>query len=283
MLEVSEANVRHHYDLGNDFYRLWLDESMTYSCALFEDGDSLADAQRRKLDHLIALAGAAGKPRVLDVGCGWGALLRRLVDVHGVERAVGLNLSQAQVDQIRALGHPKTEVRLESWSAHAPPEPYDAIINCGSLEHFCRQGVSRDEAVEAYRDFFAQCHRLLRPGGLVATQAIARGEARMSLGLARDALFIDRMIFPDSALPRAADLMRAVEGMFELTSLRNDRAHYERTCAEWLGRLRERRQEAVAVVGEDGVANYERYLGACVRLFRGGQIVLLRFGLRRVG
>src|SRR5688572_25683389 len=93
---ASRSAIRHHYDLSNDFYALWLDPSMTYSSALWSDGDSLASAQRRKLDFHIEGARAPGAARVLDVGCGWGGLLQRAVDDWGVGHAVGLTLSQAQ-------------------------------------------------------------------------------------------------------------------------------------------------------------------------------------------
>src|SRR5688572_16594443 len=87
---ATRAAIQHHYDVSNDFYRLWLDRNMLYSCALWEEGDDLDQAQVRKMDYLIEAARAAGQERVLDVGCGWGAVLRRLVSVHGVKHARGL-------------------------------------------------------------------------------------------------------------------------------------------------------------------------------------------------
>src|SRR5262244_820430 len=96
---ASVEAIRFHYDVGNDFYRLWLDPSMTYTCALFADGeqeDQLHEAQIRKMDYYIALTGAAGCENVLDIGCGWGGMLRRFVCDHGVAHAVGLTLSEAQ-------------------------------------------------------------------------------------------------------------------------------------------------------------------------------------------
>ena len=107
---ASPEAIKSHYDVGNDFFRLVLDPEMIYSCALYEDGDDLATAQIRKLDHHIAAAKAAGTKRVLDIGCGWGAMLRRLVEHAGVGHAVGLTLSSAQADYIRKQGNAKIEV-----------------------------------------------------------------------------------------------------------------------------------------------------------------------------
>src|SRR2546427_8685 len=100
---ASPEAIQYHYDIGNEFYRCWLDDSLTYSCALWEADaplDALEQAQCRKLDFHVASARAKGAATVLDVGCGWGSLLRRLVEVHEVERAIGITLSPAQASLI---------------------------------------------------------------------------------------------------------------------------------------------------------------------------------------
>ena len=114
---ASAAEIQRHYDVGNEFYRLWLDEDMNYSCALWEgeqkDGD-LARAQLRKLTYHVEGANAKGKSAVLDIGCGWGALLHQLTQVHGVKRAVGLTLSEAQAQWIRERNMKGVEVHLQA-------------------------------------------------------------------------------------------------------------------------------------------------------------------------
>lgn len=141
---------------------------------MWEEGDTLERAQLRKMDYFVEQTRAAGAGRVLDVGCGGGALLRRLVETHGVERAVGLTLSQAQLDWIGGMGLPRTEVRLENWFDHQPAEPYDAIISVGAFEHFASR-LSRPERLEAYRAFFQHCHDWLRPGTRLGLQTMAVG------------------------------------------------------------------------------------------------------------
>src|SRR5688500_8349804 len=98
---ASAEAIQYHYDVGNGFYQLWLDADLNYSCAMWHENDTLEEAQLRKLDHHIAAARAQGGARVLDIGCGWGSLMRRLVEHHGVDRAVGLTLSAQQADWIR--------------------------------------------------------------------------------------------------------------------------------------------------------------------------------------
>ena len=165
-LGARPAAIRHHYDVGNEFWRIWLDPTMSYSCAMWEDpDDDLERAQRRKLDFHVDQARAAGAARVLDVGCGWGAMLMHLVGSHGVKHAVGLTLSDAQAEYLRAIAPGNVEVLVRSWSDYEPTEPFDAIISVGAFEHFARQGLSPEEQIEAYRRFFRSCRSGSSPAG----------------------------------------------------------------------------------------------------------------------
>jgi cyclopropane-fatty-acyl-phospholipid synthase len=278
-LGASSAAVRHHYDVSTEFYRLWLDPSLTYSCAMFDPEDaSLEQAQMRKLDYHAEEARAVGAERVLDVGCGWGSQLERLVGVHGVTHAVGLTLSEEQA-KWRAGGDPRIEVRLESWEDHQPEQPYDAIISIGALEHFARADISIDEKIQSYRSFFERCRGWIRPGGWLSVQACALG------WLKRDDIkegFIAREIFPESDFTRLAELAEASEGLFEIHRVRNDRKDYERTCQIWLDRLRGVRDRAIEIVGPETTERYERYLAMCVRGWQTGATHLLRISMQRI-
>jgi cyclopropane-fatty-acyl-phospholipid synthase len=280
---ASAEAIRHHYDLSNDFYGLWLDRSLTYSCALWDgDDDTLEQAQLRKLDYLTDQARAAGTERVLDVGCGWGSLMRRLVDHHEVAHVVGLTLSDAQAGFIAAQDDPRLEVLREGWADHEPDEPYDAILSIGAMEHFVRFGLPRAQRVAVYREFFDRCHRWLRPGGWMGLQAIGKGNRPLDEETAADLLFLTQTIFPESDSPRLAEVAHAAEKRFEVVRVRNDRPHYARTCTEWAKRLAANRDAAVELVGEQAVDVYERYLRVAVRQFERNQTVLYRFTLQRV-
>jgi len=284
---ASGAAIRHHYDRGNAFFRLWLDNSMTYSCALWDDAnknDTLEAAQWRKIDWHIDQAGAKNATRVLDIGCGWGSTLTRLVNSHGVGEAVGLTLSEAQGEWISRHGSNGTRAIVESWVDHKPDEPYDAIISIGAFEHFVKRKLTSEEKVNAYRGFFKRAHRMLRPGGRMSLQTIAwsavpPSATRTSI---RDSLFIANRIFPESDLPYLFEIAKACQPYFEFSRLRNDRTQYARTCEAWLGRLRAHRDEATKTAGEKTVREYERYLEACVRQFNANVIELLRIAMRRV-
>jgi cyclopropane-fatty-acyl-phospholipid synthase len=280
---ASSEAIQFHYDLSNDFYRLWLDELMVYSCALWEEGDSLDRAQQRKLDYLVTQCGAAGKSRVLDIGCGWGGLLQRMTKVHGVNHGVGLTLSQAQAEYIDGLGLDDVEVRVENWTDHQPDATYDAIISIGAFEHFAKPGLSRRDRVEAYRDFFRACRRWLPAGGGLALQTVTKGDnVRLSRGTMDDMAFIMERIFPESELPWLSEIIEASERRFVLTALRSDAAHYARTTLTWRNRLRERSAQALAMVGQSRVDEYDRYLDSFSREFDALHLNLIRLIFRRM-
>jgi cyclopropane-fatty-acyl-phospholipid synthase len=281
---ASAEAIQHHYDLDNDFYALWLDPTRTYSCALWEgEDDTLEAAQLRKLDYIAEGARAPGARRVLDVGCGWGGMLRRLVDHHGVGHAVGLTLSQAQADFVAEWGDDRLDVRLENWADHEPSEPYDAIVTIGAFEHFADFGMPRPERVDAYRGFFERAFEWLPPRGRMSVQTIVKGSnGRLDRRTARDMLWVVDRIFPESQIPWASEVLEAGEKHFDVVSMRGDADHYSRTCAEWLARLRASRAQAVEIVREEAVADYERYLDAFVRAFANRHVSLARIVFERI-
>jgi len=275
---ASKAAISFHYDLGNEFFRLFLDQECCYSCAMYEsESDSLEAAQQRKLEYHIQQARAHGAARVLDIGCGWGALQKKLVREHGVKLAVGLTLSENQAEWIRSTGLPGVEVRVESWSDHSPTAPYDSIISIGAFEHFARPS-SREVRVRGYRDFFERCYGWLNPGGSMSLQTIALGTVDRGV----EGQFVAENIFPESDLPRLGEIADASEGIFEIVSVRNDRADYKRTNAEFRDRLRKNWDAAVSLVGEETVRTFDKYFRVSAAGFSRGTTNLYRITFRRL-
>jgi cyclopropane-fatty-acyl-phospholipid synthase len=276
---ASPAAIAFHYDLGSAFYALWLGSELTYSCALFDDDDDdLESAQLRKIDHHAREAGAIGAQHVLDVGCGWGATMRRLVAQHGVARVTGLTLSPEQARFVGTFDEPRIEARLESWRDHQPSAPYDAIVSIGAFEHFVGRDLPRAQKIAAYREFFDHCHAWLRPGGALSLQTIAYG----TLDPAQISAFITSEIFPESDLPVLDEIVAAAHGKLEIVRLRNDRMDYARTCRAWHERLTAQQEAASAMVGAERVAHYRRFLKMSAAGFASGGLVLLRITLRRI-
>jgi cyclopropane-fatty-acyl-phospholipid synthase len=275
---ASKAAISSHYDLGNEFFRLFLDRECCYSCAMYGDAsDSFEAAQQRKLEYHIQQARADGAARVLDIGCGWGALQKKLVREHQVKVAVGLTLSDQQARWIRSMGIQGVEVQVQSWSDHVPDAPYDSIISIGAFEHFARP-CDRPERVRGYRDFFERCYGWLNPGGWMSLQTIGLGAVDRGV----EGQFVAENIFPESDLPRLGEIADASEGIFEIVAVRNDRADYKRTNQEFRDRLRKNWDAAVSLVGEDTVRVFDKYFRISAAGFSRGTTNLYRITFRRL-
>jgi cyclopropane-fatty-acyl-phospholipid synthase len=275
---ASKAAISFHYDLGNEFFRLFLDRECCYSCAMYDkETDSFEAAQQRKLEYHIQQARADGAARVLDIGCGWGALQKKLVKEHQVKVAVGLTLSDNQAEWIRSMSLPGVEVRVESWSDHVPAAPYDSIISIGAFEHFARPS-SGTVRVRGYRDFFECCYGWLKQGGWMSLQTIGLGTVDRGI----EGQFVAENIFPESDLPRLGEIAEASEGIFEIVSVRNDRADYKRTNQEFRDRLRKNWDAAVSLVGEETVRRFDKYFRVSAAGFSRGTTSLYRITFRRL-
>ena len=276
---TTQAAIEHHYDVGNDFYGLWLDRTLTYSCPLWAEGDGDDDldlAQLRKLDYHADSLHARGKGRILDIGCGWGSKMARLITTHGVGEVVGLTLSPAQAAHVRALGIPRSEVQIRAWDEHVPEGLYDGIVSIEAFEHFGRLDQTREARIAAYRDFFIYCARHLAPGGRLSLQTTAYERQE------RAPEFITSTIWPESELPRLTEILEASLKLFEVESIVNHRDHYARTSRLWSRRLAANAQRATAAVGASMVENYLRYLRMTTAAFRMANYSLYRIALRRL-
>ncbi|MEU6868015.1 cyclopropane-fatty-acyl-phospholipid synthase family protein [Streptomyces sp. NPDC046876] len=283
---ATAADIQAHYDIGKDFYALWLDPGLTYSCALWDgitgapgNTDLLAQAQHAKLRYHLEQAGITAGSRLLDIGCGWGSLLRTAVEETGAGRAVGLTLSADQHAHVRSLGLPGVDVAVQDWRDHEPDDGYDGIVSIGAFEHFTHQGMSRDERIDAYRSFFARCAGWLPPLGRLSLQTIALTDDTNHEDSVPD--FFAREVFPGSGLPRLSEIATACEPYFAITRLREDGADYARTLRGWSSRLFQAREEAQRLVGPDAYLRYRTYLRASEIVFMRQASTLYRITLRR--
>lgn len=271
----SAAAIRHHYDVGNDFFSAWLDPMMVYSSALWDgpdDASSLEDAQRRKLRYHADSVGAAPGMRVLDVGCGWGAQMTTLLDDYGVASCVGLTLSDEQAAHVRAIARPEIAVETVNWHDYQPEAPFDAVISVGAFEHFAHPEQSREERRAIYRRFFDSCLRWTEGRGRLSLQTIAYGT--MTPGEANP--FISGDIFPAAELPTLEDIVVASQGLFRILRLRDDGMDYARTCQAWARRLRAELTREGRTLDRDLGERYHRYLRLSAAGFAMGKIGLLR-------
>ena len=280
---ATPDDVRTSYDAGNEFFRLWLDEGMSYTGAMYAGDESLEAAQRRKLGWLADAAGVTPGSAVLDIGCGWGACLEFLARERGVSRAHGISLSPAQIAEVRRRAIPGVETECVSYLDYQPVERFDAVVSIGMLEHVVSPEEARaGRAVEAYRRYFRRAHAFTRPGARFGLQTIVRARIPRVAADAREVGWATRVIFPGSIAPRLEDLVVSVAPCWEILELRTGRDDYRRTCEEWLARLSAREAEIRARFGDERFDEYRRYLAACVRSFAEGYVSLCRFALRRL-
>jgi cyclopropane-fatty-acyl-phospholipid synthase len=283
---ASPAALRSHYDVSNDFYALWLGPSMIYSSGLWSDGDDpddLESALDRKIDFFAQLVVVPRSARVLDVGCGWGGNLRRLVARHEVASGVGLTLSPAQREHFAARPVAGSEVRIERWQDHEPRGPYDAILSYGAFEHFARDGTTGPERVSAYRAFFARCFHWLVPDGRLGLETIAHDGAPDTAGRRGRGPLGDFVLelFPESLSPHLYEIVLGFEPYFEVEVLRSDALDFARTFRHWQLRLRAGEAEASAIVGAPTVRRFLRYLAASEVQFRSRTLTNHRLVLHR--
>ena len=230
----SARNVHAHYDLGNDFYRLWLDESMAYSCALWQDGDSLERAQQRKVEALARKLELRAGDRLLEIGTGWGGFARHAVGLGC--RVTTITLSREQQRHAAALG---LDARLCDYRDAGALGLFDKLV---SIEMFEQVGAAY------FGDFFAACARALRPGGRMVMQTIAMPDQRWAR-YRRNVDWTQKHIFPGSCIPAPAVMLGAMAASSDLVlrGLEDIGPHYAPTLREWRRRFRARAAELRAL------------------------------------
>lgn len=267
----SRANIAHHYDVSDAFYRLWLDPRLVYSCAYYRrDGDALATAQLQKLDHICRKLRLAPGDRFLDVGCGWGALLLHAAEHYGVD-ATGITLSMnqcAHVERAIAARGLAGRVRVELRDyADLPDEPaYDKIASIGMFEHV---GLHR------FGTYFGKLRSLLRPGGFVLNHGIThnpRGADSLGSGIGA---FVDEYVFPGGELAHVSTVLAAMaDAGLEAIDAEALREHYAKTLWHWLERLEAGADAARREVGEERYRVWRIYLAGSAHAFERGWLSL---------
>lgn len=263
--ERDRQAITYHYDLSNDFYALWLDDRMVYSCAYFADpAEDLQAAQERKLQYICRKLRLRPGDRLLDIGCGWGALVLHAAERCGVE-AHGITLSRPQAERanrwIREAGMAgRCRVDLSDYREIDAWEGYDKLVSVGMFEHV-------GEAL--MREYFGRAFRLLRPGGVFLNHGIA---CHSGIPANPGHSFSDYYIFPDGELLPIATTLRAAEAIgFEVRDVESLREHYVLTLQHWLRRLEERRREARRFVDERTFRLWKLYLAGAAHTFRTGR------------
>jgi cyclopropane-fatty-acyl-phospholipid synthase len=273
----DQAAIRYHYDVGNDFYQLWLDQRMVYSCAYFESAtESLDDAQAGKLDLVCRKLGLRAGQRFLDVGCGWGALVLHAAQNYGVT-ALGITLSEAQAslarERIAKAGlDDRCRIEIRDYR-HLPKDAqFDRIASVGMVEHV---GLDKLPA------YFSSLYDALVPGGRLLNHGIVSVHAAREGGwrdwlegkLWRRNAFIEQYVFPDARLVPLHDVIRSAEAAgFETRDVESLREHYAMTLRAWLSRLTANAAAAIAATDLRTYRTWRLYMTGSAHAFSSGRI-----------
>ncbi len=279
----TQEEVEVSYDVGNEFFRLWLDDRMNYTCALWDGTDNLEDAQIKKLEWLAEAAQVAPGNRLLDIGCGWGANLEYQTRVQGVTDAVGITLSRSQCEEVNNRKMPGVLAKVCDYRDFRPDEKFDSVISICMMEHIATPDEVRDgDHIRLYRDYFKRVHQWTNPGAWFGLQTILRNRVPRIKKDLEDIGFITYKIFPGGLSLRLEDIVMAVNPYWEIMEIKTRRVDYQKTCAEWLRRMRKHEELIRSKWGDEVFDDYDRYLGACVRGFEMHYQSLAQYALRRI-
>ena len=256
------AAIGYHYDVSNEFYGAWLDPNMVYSCAYFEHGDeSLAAAQHKKIDHILRKIDLRPGHTLLDIGCGWGALVRRAAEHYGA-RCVGITLSENQArlarEQIERAGlERQVEIRLQDY--RDVEGSFDRITSVGMFEHV---------GVENLAPYFRKINSLLTDDGVVMNHGLTTTDVQERAAPYGGGEFIQRYVFPHGELAHVSAVLRAMqEGGLEARDVENLRRHYARTCALWTENFEANADQIRRLTDPRRFRIWHVYLAGCTHAF----------------
>ena len=274
----DRAAIQYHYDVSNDFYAEWLDPRMLYSCAYFENGDeALAEAQTKKLDHILTKARVQPGQRLLDIGCGWGALVLRAAEKFGA-RCVGITLSENQhalaTERVKAAGlADRIEIRLQDY--REVTDTFDRITSVGMCEHV---GLKNLET------YFRIIHDRLVPDGWVLNHNITSTDADNAETSHGGGDFIERYVFPHGELPHISTILSTMqEGGLEPVDAESLRRHYARTLGCWSDNFEAKADKLSAMVPQKTWRIWRMYLVGCQWAFENDEISVFQVLCRRAG
>ena len=285
-LGASKAEIQAHYDREPRLYEQFLGPNLAYSAGIWKEPanrDTLEAGQLRKLDWHIDMSGADSAQRVLDVGFGWGSLVKRLMTRRPDIDYVGLTLADNQAQYVRSYAPKNFVTEISAWQDYQSNRQFDAIVSLEAMEHFTNKTADREERIEAYRLFFEFCARTLRVGGRASIQV--NGWGNIELGSEARHIRqsgIDRF-WLEGNLPHASEMLLASEGWFDVVHLEGKPRDYVYTLRAWLRNLRSQEDNLVALVGRNMVDDYMHNLKTCLDAYLAGALTLYRLVLERKG
>jgi len=265
----TQDDIERSYSVSNDFFKLWLDENMHYTSAVFDaQNTTLEAAQENKVKRLYRFAEMNSDKRILDIGCGWGSAID-VISRQGCKEAVGITLSTEQWKYCVDRNIDNAKFLIQDYATYEPEEKYDALVSIEMIDHLCSPAQQRKGlASTIFREYFNKLAEWVEPGACFGFQAILRDRIPRNKEHLADLAFTADVIFPGGLNPRIEELIVAIKPKWELIELHMMREDYGKTTAEWYRRFQLHEDKIRAEWGDQVYDDYDRYLNACVRQFR---------------
>lgn len=264
----ESKNIKSHYDIGNDFYRLWLDDTMSYSCAYFKtSSDTLYEAQINKIEHTLKKLDLKPNEKLLDIGCGWGWLSIMAAQKYGV-KVVGVTISEEQCkkaqERVRELKlEDRVEIRLQNYQDLEFEDYFDKVVSVGMFEHVGKENLGL---------YFMKAKQVLKSGGSMLLHSI------LAMFEGKTNAWIDKYIFPGGYLPSLREVVSAMsEWDFHLLLVESLRIHYAKTLDMWSENFNQVLPQVREKYDEEFVRMWDLYLRSCASAFRVGSVDLFQF------
>ncbi|MCR2102851.1 cyclopropane-fatty-acyl-phospholipid synthase family protein [Campylobacter upsaliensis] len=264
----ESKNIKSHYDIGNDFYRLWLDDTMSYSCAYFKtSSDTLYEAQINKIEHTLKKLDLKPNEKLLDIGCGWGWLSIMAAQKYGV-KVVGVTISEEQCkkaqERVKELKlEDRVEIRLQNYQDLEFEDYFDKVVSVGMFEHVGKENLGL---------YFMKAKQVLKPGGSMLLHSI------LAMFEGKTNAWIDKYIFPGGYLPSLREVVSAMsEWDFHLLLVESLRIHYAKTLDMWSENFNQVLPQVREKYDEEFIRMWDLYLRSCASAFRVGSVDLFQF------
>lgn len=264
----ESKNIKSHYDIGNDFYKLWLDDTMSYSCAYFKtSSDTLYEAQINKIEHTLKKLDLKPNEKLLDIGCGWGWLSIIAAQKYGV-KVVGITISEEQCkkaqERVKELKlEDRVEIRLQNYQDLEFEDYFDKVVSVGMFEHVGKENLGL---------YFMKAKQVLKPGGSMLLHSI------LAMFEGKTNAWIDKYIFPGGYLPSLREVVSAMsEWDFHLLLAESLRIHYAKTLDMWSNNFNQVLPQVRKKYDEEFIRMWDLYLRSCGSAFRVGSVDLFQF------
>ncbi|CAG9180747.1 SAM-dependent methyltransferase [Cupriavidus pinatubonensis] len=274
----DRKSIQYHYDVSNDFYALWLDAGMVYSCAYFENGDEdLVTAQIKKIDHILTKIQLQPGHSLLDIGCGWGALILRAAQKFGAH-CVGITLSENQFEWATRRASEagladRIQIRLQDYREVSGQ--FDRITSVGMFEHVGKENLP---------DYFTRVRKLLADDGVIMNCGITSTDPGSGETAYGGGEFIDKYVFPNGELPHLGLALKSMqEGGLEVFDVENLRRHYAKTLRLWSNNYEANSVRLRQLVDEEKFRIWRIYLAGCARAFENDDVAIFQIVGRKAG